>query len=84
VLILLGDEQPGSPITSPGQASHEVPISIIAHDPSVFRQSASWHWQNGLVPSPSAPLEQMSALRNQILDSFSTASPESAKPATRS
>ena len=84
VLILLGDEQPGSPINSPGQATHEVPISIIARDPSVFRQSASWRWQNGLVPSPSAPLEQMSALRNQILDNFSTASPKSAKPATRS
>jgi len=83
VLILLGDEQPGSPINSPGQATHEVPISIIAHDPSVIRQSASWGWQNGLVPAPSAPLEQMSALRNQILDTFSTATPKSAKPAAR-
>jgi hypothetical protein len=84
VLILLGDEQPASPITSPGQASHEVPISIVARDPSVFRQIAPWRWQNGLVPGPNAPLEQMSALRNQILAALSTASPKSAKPATRS
>ena len=74
VLILLGDEQPGPPISTPGRASHNLPISIIAHDPSVFRQIASWHWQDGLVPGRSAPLEQMSAFRNQFLAAFSTAS----------
>jgi phosphatidylglycerophosphate synthase len=71
VLFLLGDEQPASPITRPG-ASHAVPISIIARDPSVFRQIASWHWQGGLVPGHFAPLEPMSAFRNQFLDAFST------------
>jgi phosphatidylglycerophosphate synthase len=73
VLILLGDEQPAGPITRP-RASHEVPISIVARDPSVFRQIASWRWQDGLLPGPSAPLEPMSAFRSQFLDSFSTAS----------
>ena len=77
VLILLGDEQPGSPISSPG-ASNEVPISIVASDPSVFRQIASWHWQDGLVPGPSAPLEPMNAFRNQLLGAFSTASSQAA------
>jgi hypothetical protein len=77
VLILLGDEQPGGPITSPG-ASHAVVISIVARDPSVFRQIASWHWQDGLVPSPSAPLESMAAFRNQFLGAFSTASSQAA------
>jgi phosphatidylglycerophosphate synthase len=72
VLILLGDEQPGSPVTHPGAASHEVPISIVARDPSVFRQIASWHWQDGLLPGPSAPLEPMDAFRNQFLGAFST------------
>jgi hypothetical protein len=74
VLILLGDEQPGPPMTSPGRASHILPISIIAHDPSVFRQIASWRWQDGLVPGRYAPLEQTSAFRNQFLAAFSTAS----------
>jgi phosphatidylglycerophosphate synthase len=74
VLILLGDEQPDTPISTPGRASHEVPISIIARDPSVFRQIASWRWQDGLLPGGSAPVEQMSALRNQLLDAFSTTS----------
>jgi phosphatidylglycerophosphate synthase len=77
VLILLGDEQPGSPISSPG-ASHKVPISIIAHDPSVFRQIASWHWQDGLLPGRSAPVELMDAFRNQFLDAFSPASSRAA------
>jgi hypothetical protein len=72
VLVILGDEQPGSPITSAG-ASHVVPISIIAHDPSVFRQIAPWGWQDGLVPSPSAPLERMDAFRNRFLGAFSKA-----------
>ncbi len=72
VLILLGDEQPAAPITPPG-ASHQVVASIIARDPSVFRQTASWRWQDGLLPGPAAPLEQMDAFRNQFLDAFSTA-----------
>jgi hypothetical protein len=77
VLILLGDEQPDTPITSPG-ASHNVPISIIARDPSVFRQIASWHWQDGLVPGHSAPLEPMSAFRNQFLGAFDKATAQTA------
>ena len=77
VLILLGDEQPDPPISRPG-ASHAVAISIVAHDPSVFRQIASWHWQDGLVPGRSAPLELMSAFRNKLLNAFSTAPPRKA------
>jgi hypothetical protein len=73
VLILLGDEQPSS-IISGNWASHVVPISIVARDPSVFRQIASWHWQDGLLPGPSAPLEPMDAFRDQFLSAFSTAS----------
>jgi phosphatidylglycerophosphate synthase len=73
VLILLGDEQPGAPITGPG-TNHEVPISIVARDPSVFRHIASWRWQDGLLPGPSAPLERMDAFRNQFLGAFSTGS----------
>jgi phosphatidylglycerophosphate synthase len=71
VLILLGDHQPAFPVTSPG-ASHDVPISIVARDPSVFRRIASWGWQDGLLPGPSAPLERMDALRNQFLAAFNT------------
>jgi len=77
VLILLGDEQPAGPISSPG-ASHAVPISIVARDPSVFRQIAAWHWQDGLLPGPSAPLERLDAFRNHFLGAFSTAPSQTA------
>ena len=80
VLILLGDEQPGTPVNSVG-ASHEVPISIVARDPSVFRQIASWRWQDGLLPGPNAPLEPMNAFRNQFLGAFSTPSARAASAA---
>ena len=61
-----------------GGADHDVPISIVARDPSVFRQIASWHWQDGLLPGPGAPLEPMDAFRNQFLGAFSTASSRAA------
>jgi phosphatidylglycerophosphate synthase len=73
VLILYGDHQPHTAVSGPG-ANHEVPISIVARDPSVFRQIAPWHWQDGLLPNLKAPLEPMDAFRNQFLDTFSTAS----------
>jgi hypothetical protein len=73
VLLFLGDHQPHT-IVSGGGANHQVPISIVARDPSVFRQIASWHWQDGLLPGPNAPLEPMDAFRNQFLGAFSRAS----------
>jgi phosphatidylglycerophosphate synthase len=84
VLILLGDHQPSSTVSG-DRANHEVPISIVARDPSVFRQIASWHWQDGLLPGHFAPLEPMDAFRNQFLGAFSTASSQAAsahRPAT--
>jgi hypothetical protein len=51
-----------------------VPISIIARDPSVFRDIASWGWQDGLVPGRHAPVELMSAFRNRFLTAFSATS----------
>ncbi len=72
VLILYGDHQPHTVVSGPG-ATHEIPISIIARDPKVFRQIARWHWQDGLLPGPGAPLEPMDAFRNQFLGAFSKA-----------
>jgi phosphatidylglycerophosphate synthase len=73
VLIVLGDHQPHTAVSGIGP-THEVPISIISRDPSVFKQIASWHWQDGLLPGSSAPLKPMDAFRNQFLGAFSTAS----------
>ncbi|HYY19670.1 MAG TPA: CDP-alcohol phosphatidyltransferase family protein [Streptosporangiaceae bacterium] len=70
VLILLGDHQPHTSVSGPG-ATHDVPISIITRAPSVLQQVSSWHWQNGLLPAPSAPLEPMDAFRDKLLNTFS-------------
>ena len=67
VLIVLGDEQPSRVIA---QANHDVPITIIAHDPKVIRRLAGWGWTNGMLPSQTAPVWLMSAFRNQFLDAF--------------
>jgi phosphatidylglycerophosphate synthase len=69
VVVMLGDHQPAT-VVSGNTPTHSVPISIIAHDPSVFRHIANWHWHDGLRPSPSAPLEQMDGFRNQFLNAF--------------
>jgi phosphatidylglycerophosphate synthase len=74
VLILLGDHQPHTAVSGSG-ATHNVPISIVTRSPSVLKQMSSWHWQNGLLPAPSAPLEPMDAFRNQFLNTFSSKTP---------
>jgi phosphatidylglycerophosphate synthase len=71
VLLVLGDHQPTTLVT--GQdASHDVPISIIAHDPNVMDQIAGWGWQDGMSPSPQAPVWPMAAFRDRLLTAFGT------------
>jgi phosphatidylglycerophosphate synthase len=67
VLIVLGDHQPSRVVE---QANHEVPITIIAHDPKVIRRLAGWGWTNGMLPSPTAPVWLMSAFRNRFVNAF--------------
>ena len=68
VVVLLGDHQP--PIVTGQGATHDVPISVIAHDPKVMAQIAGWGWQDGLLPSPQAPVWPMSAFRDRFLTAF--------------
>ena len=37
VLVVLGDHQPATLVTGHDDPSHDVPISVIAHDPKVMR-----------------------------------------------
>jgi len=69
VVVLLGDHQPATLVSGQG-ATHDVPISIIAHDPKVTDQIAGWGWQAGLHPSPEAPVWPMSAFRDRFLTAF--------------
>jgi hypothetical protein len=74
VLVFLGDHQP-APIITGGNASRDVPITIVAKDPAVLSRISSWGWQQGLKPGPDAPVWPMQAFRNRFLSAFSTASP---------
>jgi phosphatidylglycerophosphate synthase len=71
VLVVLGDHQPSTIVTGLGpDLSHDVPISVIAHDPAVLEQIAGWGWENGLRPSPQAPVWPMDAFRDRFLGAF--------------
>ena len=69
VLIVLGDHQPAKVITGE-DPTHNVPISIIAHDPAVLAKISGWGWQDGLRPGPQAPVWKMDAFRDRFLGAF--------------
>ena len=69
VLVVLGDHQPATVVTGQG-ASHDVPISVIAHDPEVIDQIARWNWHDGVLPRPWAPLWPMAEFRDRFLAAF--------------
>jgi hypothetical protein len=76
VMIVLGDHQP-LPIVSGQGSNHDVPISIISHDPSVLKRIGGWGWNQGLQPKRSAPVWPMSAFRDRFLTAFDS---QPAKP----
>jgi hypothetical protein len=69
VMIVYGDHQPAT-IVSGANANHNVPITIIAHDPKVMDQISSWGWQGGMLPSPQAPVWPMDAFRDRFLTAY--------------
>jgi phosphatidylglycerophosphate synthase len=69
VLVVLGDHQPAT-LVSGQHAGHDVPISVIAHDPKVMRRIAGWGWQAGMRPHPRAPVWPMAAFRDRFLTAF--------------
>jgi len=69
VLVVLGDHQPAHTVSGYG-VSHDVPISVIAHDPAVLHQIAGWGWTSGMRPGAQAPTWPMSAFRDRFLGAF--------------
>ena len=72
VVVLVGDHQPAS-IVAGADASHDVPVSILAADPAVLAQTASWGWDDGLLPGPDAPVWRMDEFRDRFLSAFGPA-----------
>jgi hypothetical protein len=71
VLLVLGDHQPHSYVTGP-EPGHDVPVSLIAQDPSVVRRITGWDWQPGIHPAPDAPVWPMDTVRDRFLGAFSS------------
>ena len=69
VLIVLGDHEPASTVSGE-KTSHDVPISIISHDPAVLERITAWGWHPGLRPEPDAPVWPMDAFRDRFLTAY--------------
>ena len=69
VVVFLGDHQP-APIVSGNNASHDVPVAIVAHDPKVLDRISGWGWDPGIRPSPEAPVWRMDAFRDRFLGAY--------------
>jgi hypothetical protein len=69
VMIVLGDHQPHRYVTGDGPG-HDVPISVIAHDPAVMDRISSWGWEDGMRPSHGAPVWKMDTFRDRFVTSF--------------
>ncbi len=69
VMVVLGDHQPNTNVSGTG-VSHDVPISLIAHDPSVLRHISGWDWTPGLTPDTHAPVLPMDRFRDRFLSAF--------------
>jgi hypothetical protein len=68
-MVIFGDHQPMS-IVSGDNASRDVPVTIVAHDPAVLDRISGWGWQDGLKPDPKAPVWRMDAFRDKFFAAF--------------
>ncbi|HSE55412.1 MAG TPA: CDP-alcohol phosphatidyltransferase family protein [Nocardioidaceae bacterium] len=83
VLILVGDHQPSTVVSGHG-GSHDVPVTVVAHDPDVMDRISGWGWQTGMRPDPQAPVWPMDAFRDRFLAAFTPETPPMPnRPASR-
>jgi hypothetical protein len=79
VLVFLGDHQP-APFITGGSDNRDVPITIVARDQGVLDRIAGWHWEDGLNPSPKAPVLRMDKFRDRFLTAFGPRGTPAASP----
>jgi hypothetical protein len=69
VVLMLGDHQP-APVVTGQDATHDVPVTLLAGDPAVLDRIGSWGWDAGMRPGPDAPVWPMDAFRDRFLTAF--------------
>ncbi len=69
VMVVLGDHQPHSQVSGTG-VSHDVPVSLVAHDPRVLHRIDGWGWTPGLRPPANGVQWPMDAFRDRFLGAF--------------
>ncbi|MFF4696158.1 sulfatase [Streptomyces chattanoogensis] len=69
VLVFLGDHQPLAKVSG-DHAGHDVPVTLVAHDPAVLKRISGWRWTPGLRPGPKAPVWRMDTFRNHFLTAY--------------
>jgi hypothetical protein len=75
VVVMLGDHQPAT-IVSGSDAGYDVPVSLIARDPTVLARASGWGWGRGLRPGPDAPVWRMDAFRDRFVATYSQHGPD--------
>lgn len=75
LIIVLGDHQAAGFIALDERP--DVPVHLIG-PPDLLAQVADWGWTPGLIPSDTAPLLPMEAMRDLLLNGFSTQPPAGA------
>ncbi|MCC9704867.1 sulfatase [Streptomyces sp. MNU76] len=80
VLVFLGDHQPMASVSGNG-ASHDVPVTVVAHDPKVLDRIADWGWSDGLRPGDDAPVWRMDTFRDRFLTAYGEEPKKAGSPA---
>ncbi len=69
VLVMVGDHQPATIVSGAG-AGFDVPVAVVARDPTVLARTAEWGWSEGLRPATDAPVWRMDAFRDRFLAAY--------------
>ncbi|MDX3615668.1 sulfatase [Streptomyces europaeiscabiei] len=69
VLVFLGDHQPMASVSGNG-AGHDVPVTVVAHDPKILDRIDDWGWSDGLRPGDDAPVWRMDSFRDRFLTAY--------------
>jgi hypothetical protein len=81
VVVMLGDHQPAT-IVSGEDAGHDVPVAVVAGDPTVLDRVSGWGWTEGLRPARDAPVWRMDAFRDRFLTAYGPNGHTGALPAS--